>query len=654
MAHQNKVTSISLKGFLFLVAIMFAAAGFVLVISLSSAQTGTNVTPASAVALVEESNTGTLNPGEQHWFTFTSTAAEAEKFLTLIFTPDDGNTVKFIKLNIFEESQVEFFSEDETNNMVNFGASQIVSQDDDPDTGEILWSNTVSGSQTYYVQVLNDSDFAIDYSLFSVEISDEVPVEPEVPVQPPTATTADTEPDDAAPVADPVAAAPIVGADPNNTDTLVSGETTRGTVAPHSTYWYSFSFPDLDLEKFKELNYTMFFTPDDGNRRHHVNFELFSFDQFEIWQRGEADKMNNFGAGMLISRDNDYNTGERTWTGSVNKGDKYLLSIANGADVAIDYWLFDDNIINPILGPKPVPAAAPAFAQGAAPQTALPLEFGVNKGGLDPGEEAFYSFRITDFDDEAFEEMALTMIATPDDGNRIRRMTFDVFTAGGVQNWSPGDNSQIHNLGAGSIVYRDNNILTGERVWKGWVIDNELYYVQIRNGTDVHMDYWLFTGDVYGAELGPKRSPVAQIAAAPGKAPSAAESLKVDVNNGKLKPGEEQWYTFSRGDVDASGSVETVFTMIFTPDDGNRIRKVNFQLFEGNQLRDWAPDNRFNLVSFGQGSAVSRDGGFETGELLWKGHVIAGDIYYMRISNESDVTIDYQIFPDDVIKANLD
>ncbi len=548
-------------------------------------------------------------------------------------------------MTVFDETQTQFFSEGETTNMAPFGASQIVAQGSDSDTGQIVWAASVSEPTTYYVQVLNDSDFSIDYTLSSTEISSDVPTEPET--------------EDAAATATPETIAdspmlPMVGTDPGNPDTLTAGETARGTVAPHSTYWYTFIRPNVGSDKIEPLDYSLFFTPDDGNRRHHVNFELFEYAEFGKWQRGDQDEMNNFGAGMLISRDGDDNTGERTWTGSVTKGDQYLMSISNGSDGPMDFWLFDDDVINPILGPIPAPAPAPAFVQGSAPHTAIPLDFGENKGGLDPGEEAWYAFRITDFDNEFFEEMALTMITTPDDGNRIRNMTFDVFTAGDVNGWSPGDNSKINNVGAGSVVYRDDNDQTGERFWKGWVIDNDLYYVQIRNGTGEHMDYHLFTGDVYGAELGDEPQPVVEVTAAAGKSPGTAVPLIVDINKGQLQPGEEQWHTFSRGDAGATGSVETIFTMIFTPDDGNRIRQVNFQLFEGNQLRDWSPDNRFGIVGFGQGSVVNRDGGIETGELLWKGHVIANDTYFMRISNESDTAIDYTIYPDDVIEANLE
>ncbi|MCP4406733.1 MAG: hypothetical protein GY807_03055, partial [Gammaproteobacteria bacterium] len=199
----------------------------------------------------------------------------------------------------------------------------------------------------------------------------------------------------------------MVGTDPGNPDTLTAGETARGTVAPHSTYWYTFIRPNVGSDKIEPLDYSLFFTPDDGNRRHHVNFELFEYAEFGKWQRGDQDEMNNFGAGMLISRDGDDNTGERTWTGSVTKGDQYLMSISNGSDGPMDFWLFDDDVINPILAPIPASAPAPAFVQGSAPHTAIPLDVGENKGGLDPGEEAWYAFRITDFDNEFFEEMAL-------------------------------------------------------------------------------------------------------------------------------------------------------------------------------------------------------------------------------------------------------
>ena len=94
--------------------------------------------------------------------------------------------------------------------------------------------------------------------------------------------------------------------------------------------------------------------------------------------------------------------------------------------------------------------------------------------------------------------------------------------------------------------------------------------------------------------------------------------------------------------------------MFFTPDDGNRKYKVELELFEGNQLRDWAPDNPAGVIGLGKGSIVIRQVIPNTGEMLWKGSVFANDVYYMRVNNGSDAVIDYWIFPEDVINASLE
>lgn len=649
----------AIPGTLFLVITL---AAFLAISSAAFAAGG--VTPSQAVPLADDVNTGKLNPGEQHWYKFTLESGgqpnDVQKSLTLVLTPDMANVKFFTSLKIFEANQIAFFSNGDASNMTHIGAGSVVERDTNPETGELIWTGWVSTEQTYYIQVLNDSDFPIDYWLFNADVVSPPltppqepaaePIEPPTPQEEPQAPEEPQQPEEA-----PVTPEnPDIGNTPENPDHLTPGRT-EGKLAPNATKWYALHYPDFSGDKnLQELDFSLFFTPDDGHRRHYVNFELYAASELNFWRRGDVDQMTNFGAGMQVSRDGDYNTGERIWRGVVLSNNDYLLAVRNGADVDIDYYIYEDDIYNPILGPLPEPAPLKVFAPGASPQTALPMKIGENVSGLAPGEEAWYSFRIADFDEEEFEQMAITLIATPDDGNRIRNLTFDVFTAGGVQYWSPGDNTQIDNIGAGSVVYRDDNPLTGERFWSGWVVDNDLYLVQVRNGTDTYMDYHLYTGDVYRPELGEKTTSVAKVAAQPGTAPSAPVELKLGVNRGILEPGEEAWYSFSRTDVDASGRVDTAFTLVFTPDDGNRIRDINFELFEGNQLRDWAPDNRFTVANFGKGSVVDRDGRPNTGELLWTGQVFAGDLYYMRVSNESDATIQYLILPDDVIQADIE
>ncbi len=57
------------------------------------------------------------------------------------------------------------------------------------------------------------------------------------------------------------------------------------------------------------------------------------------------------------------------------------------------------------------------------------------------------------------------------------------------------------NTGAGAIVSRDGDPVTGERLWSGQLVNGEAYLVRIFNGSDVPIDFWLFPGDVERAQL---------------------------------------------------------------------------------------------------------------------------------------------------------
>ncbi len=648
---QTNHQSTSIQHMLFLLAGIFAVAAGLLVFLTTNAAAPEGVSPTSATELTGDVTKGHLDPGEQHWYKFTPTpggeVVEIEKSLTMVFTPDNGFSTKYIGFTIFEEDQIQLYFEGDTSKMANFGTGNLVSRDGNPETGEYLWNGWVFGPKTYYVQVYNESDFPIDYWIFNDNVrnydlgdSAETPTESEAAAPQLEVAAEPVEPDN-------------LGQDPAHAEPLTAG-LNRGTLPPNTTHWYSFQHTDpTGKEQVKELTYTMFSTPDNGDRRHHVNFELYSSRALEQAERGEIDSFDNFGAGTLIDRDRDENTIENTWSGFVNMGETYFLAVNNGSDAEIEYWLYDEDIYYPQLGPTPVPQPRPVFAPGVAPDSAMDLKVGLNKGSLKPDEERWYSFSRTDFDKETFEEMALTMVTTPEDGNRLRHMVFNVYTEEGVRAWTPDDNTNINNIGAGSVVHRDTNPDTGERFWQGWVLDNDKYFVQVLNGTDVEMDYWLYTGDVRSPELGEPTPPQPPLQAAPGLAPSNPIELEVKVTDDTLDPNQERWYVFSRGDVEDTGAIETTFTMIFTPDDGNRIRDINVEIFEESALAEWAPDNRFNIVPFGRGNVISRDGNPKTGEFIWNGYVLAHNRYFLRVSNESDTGIDYRIYPEDVIHTTL-
>jgi hypothetical protein len=482
MSHQDKVAFLPLSYFLLLVAISAATVATLLLIFFTTAATDTGGKPASAIALVQGLNTGVLGPNQERWFRLRldQPLAGAEHSLSLVFTPAYDHLIQYISLRIFEQSQVQFF---DSVRMASFGMGQFVSHDL---AGELFWEGSLATGQVYYIQLRNESDSPIDYRLSLKEKVIPVPVL--------------TEPEMVAPP--PVTAAPALGADPASAIPLSPGPR-QGKLAPQTVLWHVFTPAGAaDGDQFQDLTFSLFFTPGDGNDKPNLNFKLFTAEAVGGWPGQSFADLSHFGAGSLVSRDGDPNTGERIWRGALLKGNTYFLAIENDSPIAVDYQLFDQDIFHPELSAQPAPASAPAFAAGAAPQTAIPLNFDLNTGRLASGQEIWYSFSRSDYDEDYFEEMALTMVATPDDDQRIQRVTFDIFTVDGIRNWSPGSNTGLNNVGAGSIVYRDNNPLTGERFWGGWVVDNALYYVRLQNGTDAPVDYWLFTGDVYQPELG--------------------------------------------------------------------------------------------------------------------------------------------------------
>ncbi|MEW5957815.1 MAG: hypothetical protein AB1801_08845, partial [Chloroflexota bacterium] len=295
-------------------------------------------------------------------------------------------------------------------------------------------------------------------------------------------------------------AATVMGQTPFASISLVEGINT-GVLGPGEQRWFRFRPDEQGAPVQAEQSLTFIFTPGDGNHIGSVNMQLFEEKQLPLFFL-DSRKMANLGAGQIVARDNNPETGELFWNGWLFGDQSYYVQLANGSQTPVDYWLFTDDVISYPLGQSVAAAQCKPAQVGAKPQTAVPLQFGQNQGQLNPGEAIWYSFSVTDTDGEFFEPLALTMIVTPDNGNRIRNITFDIYPAGQVQGWTPGNHAPINNIGAGSVVFRDENPLTGERVWSGWVIDSDLYYLQIRNGNDISMDYWLFAGDIYNSNLG--------------------------------------------------------------------------------------------------------------------------------------------------------
>ena len=133
---------------------------------------------------------------------------------------------------------------------------------------------------------------------------------------------------------------------------------------------------------------------------------------------------------------------------------------------------------------------------GHSASAATLLDEGENSGVLASGETRWYKYVQAGDDGVYRRQMDLTLVFTPDDRHRVDVINFQVFPSDQITPWYWEEAGLIRGMGAGSIVSRDGNPITGEMLWSGQVADGETYYVYLRNDAEVTIDYWLYTADV--------------------------------------------------------------------------------------------------------------------------------------------------------------
>jgi hypothetical protein len=283
-----------------------------------------------AVDLVEGLNRGSLEPGEARYYSFgwdTLPSAEGlPMYLTMFFTPDDGNRGSRVGFDLVTDGEVHLWARGDADEIHPFGAGSRVSRDGNPLTGESLWAGWIFSVGTYYVKVFNGSDSPIDYWLFTDDVVN---------------VTLGSAPK----VAGQVMVPP--GADPNHALPL-DPTLNRGILDPGQERWYSVE-GDVMRGGLKQLTLSLFFVPDDGHRVRYVKLDLFGHEQLHIWARGEGE-LHPFGSGGVVSRDGDDNTGELLWKGWLFSGGTYYIRVYNGADVPITYVLLPEDVEHPQMG----------------------------------------------------------------------------------------------------------------------------------------------------------------------------------------------------------------------------------------------------------------------------------------------------------------
>jgi hypothetical protein len=324
-----------------------------------------------------------------------------------------------------------------------------------------------------------------------------------VPVQPNIDVASTTNPggDDSglAGAAVPVAPDPLKGDNiyPNQPIRLLDG-TNTGLLSPKSEHWYTFTAGTVDHKMIKNFDLTMFFTPGEPNLARDVTFELFTSDQYQIWERGTPRDMEHFGAGSWVSRDGDYDTGERLWHGTVVDGGIYYVKITNATDKWVDYHLMTGDIYNTELGPPlkkdsitaRVVETTPTGKDIGAP---LPIEKGLKSGRLAAGQEIWFQFEHKNPNPAKFEFDAYLMELqhTPGDGYITNHVNFEIYPYQEQAIWRRGDTDLIKSLGAGSDLAYDRATNTHTWVWDGHLVSNTIYFIRLRNNSILDIDYEL-------------------------------------------------------------------------------------------------------------------------------------------------------------------
>jgi len=302
-----------------------------------------------------------------------------------------------------------------------------------------------------------------------------------------------------------VAAVPVEP-DPDKGDSIYPSQPLQlldgsniGRLGPQTEHWYTFTRADLDEEIIEGLSLTMFFTPGEPNIARQVTFEMFSGSQLEIWDRGTPEQMEHFGVGSWLSRDGDYDTGERLWHGSVVDGDRYFVKISNVTENWVDYHLLTGDITNIEMGPKVEPLDQPTKFIAPKPPTGkdigspLTIAAGGTDGHLAAGEDIWFRFehKTPNADKSELEHYVVRLDHTPGAGFVTNHVNVEIYPFPEQHIWQRGDTDKIQPLGAGSDLEYDKENDIHTWIWDGHLISNTTYFVRIRNDSPRAIDYEL-------------------------------------------------------------------------------------------------------------------------------------------------------------------
>lgn len=399
----------------------------------------------------------------------------------------------------------------------------------------------------------------------------------------------------------PAAASPDLGSNPSAALPLSIGLNV-GTLTPGEDVWYAFNGEDLGNQPPGTVVLNMVYKPGSHDVAAYVNFQILTSEQVDRWLQGHTDQY--LGVGTFTTTDFDQETAERLWSGSVLENQTYYVHLFNNSGQNVDYHLT-------ALG-QPEVNAAPGTSAPRPASNVIPAA--AREGDLEPGA--------------TLEETQWLLVASALQGMSTPDAAAWLSMASRV-GWLPPANP-----GSGAAVSDAYAPGPGYALERAAVVE-------------------ILETSPAEAEAAPSAEPASLLDLYPNVYPTAPLALHDGVNVGKLAPGGEHWYSFIREDRDAEWFEFMPMTLFTTPTDGNSSHHINFQIFTGGQLEIWTRGTPEDMVPMGAGQWVSRDKDPVTGERLWAGHVIDGDLYYVRIFNNSDQVIDYYLITNDIVNTEL-
>lgn len=281
------------------------------------------------------------------------------------------------------------------------------------------------------------------------------------------------------------------GRSPVTATSLRTGQNT-GALGPGEAQWYKMAQAGDDGALQRQVDLTLIFTPDDGRRGQRIAIQVFTAEQVTDRFPPDMSQMQSVGAGEIVSRDGNPSTGELLWSGWAVTDSTYYVRVLNASDVSIAYWLFTDNVMSAQIAESSDSSPGVEIAAGANPEQPSALKPQYQTSQLGAGQETWYPIVYNDHDSQVYEEHTFSLVFTPDDGRPVQQVSFEVIPRNMWQARQEGDSRQLPGMGVSQAVSRDPDPLTGERLWSGWLIDGQAYYVRLHNDGDVEIEYWLF------------------------------------------------------------------------------------------------------------------------------------------------------------------